>query len=233
MTSAADSELEAVLGHTFQDADLLRVALTHRSYSNERGLEDNYERLEFLGDAVLGLITSRWLYRQFPKKPEGELSKLKSYLVSATVLADYAREIGLGARLRLGVGEDRSGGRGKASILCDAVEALIGAVFIDGGLKSARVVVEPILEAALEARTAEDHTDFKTMLQELSQARGWGLPIYSVRGESGPDHRKVFTVECSLEGRVSASAAGRSKKSAAQRAASLALAKLDLLPGRP
>lgn len=233
MTTAADSELEAILGHTFEDADLLRLALTHRSYSNERGLEDNYERLEFLGDAVLGLVTSRWLYERFPTKPEGELSKFKSYLVSAPVLSEYAREIGLGRRLRLGVGEDRSGGRGKASILCDAVEALIGAVFIDGGLKAARDLVEPILEAALGASSVEDHTDFKTLLQECSQARGWGLPVYRVRGESGPDHRKTFTVECSLDGRVTASAEGRSKKSAAQGAASRVLEKLDLLPDRP
>ncbi len=232
MSTATDSELEAVLGYYFEDSDLLRVALTHRSYSNERGLEDNYERLEFLGDAVLGLITSRWLYRRFPAKPEGELSKLKGFLVSATVLSEYAREIDLGGRLRLGVGEDRSGGRGKASILCDAVEALIGAVFLDGGLNAARDVVEPILERALDSRSAEDHTDFKTLLQELTQARGWGLPIYRVCGESGPDHRKTFTVECSLEGRVVAAGEGRSKKSAAQRAAARALEQLDQSPVR-
>ncbi len=232
MTTAADIDLEEALGYTFGNRELLRVALTHRSYANERGEEENYERLEFLGDSVLGLVASQWLFERFPDRSEGRLAKLKSFLVSATVLARYARSLGLGPRLFLGVGEDRSGGREKPSILCDAVESLIGAVYLDGGLEAAREVVEPILGGALQARS-EAHADFKTRLQERSQARGWGLPDYRVTAEEGPDHRKVFTVECSLEGRVLATGAGRSKKTAAQRAAAAALDQLDLPRGDP
>ena len=230
--TAADSGLEAALGYRFADRELLRVALTHRSYANERGEDSNYERLEFLGDSVLGLIAAQWLYERFPDKPEGRLAKLKSFLVSADVLARYARSIDLGPRLYLGVGEDRSGGRAKPSILCDVVEALIGAVYLEGGLEAAAAVVEPILEKALAARS-EGGSDFKTRLQERSQARGWGLPDYRVTAEEGPDHRKVFTVECSLGDRVLATASGRSKKTAAQRAAAAALEALDLSGGEP
>ncbi len=233
MTAAADSDLEQALGHRFENRDLLRVALTHRSYANERGEDENYERLEFLGDSVLGLIASQWLYQRYPGESEGQLAKLKSFLVSATALADYGRSIDLGPRLYLGVGEDRSGGRAKASLLCDVVESLIGAVYLDGGLEAAREVVEPMLAGALDDRFPAGHRDFKTRLQERSQARGWGLPAYRVTAEAGPDHRKVFTVECSLEGRVLATASGRSKKTAAQRAAAMALEALDLLRGEP
>ena len=226
-----DSEfgaLEKALGYTFEGRELVRQALTHRSHSNERGERDNYERLEFLGDSVLGLVTARWLYERFPDKPEGELAKLKSFLVSAPVLSSYARSIDLGSQLYLGVGENRSGGRAKDSILCDVVEALIGSIYLEGGMDAARAVVEPILERALKVRERVHDTDFKTRLQEVSQARGWGLPSYRVTGESGPDHCKRFTVECSLEGHVTTAAEGRSKKVAAQRAAAAALAKLDL-----
>ncbi len=231
MDVTADSDLEEALGYRFESRDLLRTALTHRSYANERGEDENYERLEFLGDSVLGLIAAQWLFQRFPDESEGQLAKLKSFLVSAAALADHARSIDLGPRLYLGVGEDRSGGRAKSSILCDVVESLIGAVYLEGGLEAAREVVEPILEAALDDRSRAGYRDFKTRLQERSQARGWGLPDYRVTAEAGPDHRKVFTVECSLEGKVLASASGRSKKTAAQRAAAMALEALDLLRG--
>lgn len=233
MITAADRDLEDALGYRFDDRELLRVALVHRSYSNERGDEDNYERLEFLGDSVLGLVAAEWLYERFPERSEGELAKLKSFLVSAPVLAGYARSLDLGARLRLGIGEDRSGGRRKSSILCDVVESLIGAVYLDGGLGAAREVIAPVLDEALVAHSQADNTDFKTRLQERSQGRGWGLPIYRVTAEAGPDHRKIFTVECSIEDKVVAAAEGRSKKMAAQRAAAAALEELDLLRGGP
>ena len=223
--------IEEALGYEFADPELLRVALTHRSYSNERGEKDNYERLEFLGDAVLGLVASRWLYDRDPEEPEGRLAKRKSFLVSAPVLAKFGESIGLGPELRLGVGEARSGGHAKASILADAVEALFGAVYLDGGLEAARGIIEPVLEVGLEERSSMSHADPKTLLQELVQGRGWDLPRYRVVAEAGPDHRKRFTVECSVEERVLGAAEGGSKKLAEQAAAARALERLDLEGG--
>jgi len=220
--------LEEALGHHFSDPKILLQALTHRSFSNEQGDGWNYERLEFLGDSVLGLVASHWLYRLHPDQPEGELAKLKGFLVSAPVLSRHGKRIGVGALLRLGVGELRSGGRSKASILADAMEALFGAVYLDGGLDAARGAIEPILERALAERARYQHVDAKTSLQEYAQGRGLGLPVYRLVGESGPDHEKVFTVECALAGQIVGTAEGRSKKLAEQGAAAAALADLDL-----
>ena len=226
-----NTSIEEAIGFTFADGDLLRVALTHRSYANERGEKDNYERLEFLGDAVLGLIASRWLYERFPEEPEGWLAKQKSFLVSAAVLARHAESIGVGPEIRLGVGEARSGGSAKASILADTVEAIFGAIYLDGGLDAAGAVIERYLEASLERRSRLTVADAKTRLQELVQGRGLGLPVYRVRGESGPDHCKRFTVECSVDGDVVGVCDGGSKKAAEQGAAAAALQQLDLAPG--
>lgn len=222
------SPIEDALDYRFKDAGLLRCALTHRSYSNERGEEDNYERLEFLGDAVLGLVASRWLYDHYPQEPEGLLAKRKSFLVSAPVLARFGKSIGVGPEILLGVGEARSGGHTKASILADAVEAVFGAVYLDGGSRAVRKVIVRFLRDALEERSNVFHTDPKTRLQEMVQARGWALPQYRVVTESGPDHRKRFTVECAVEGEAAGIAEGRSKKLAEQAAAILALERLDL-----
>lgn len=229
ITSTAEKEqiLEERLGHCFVDKSLFWHALTHRSFSHEQGFFGNYERLEFLGDAVLGLLTSDWLFQRFPDLPEGELTKLKSFLVSAGVLGDFAERIELGTFLRLGVGEDRSGGRRKVSILADAVEALLAAVYIDGGLAAAKAVVEPILEHAYEARARLNQTDAKTRLQEVAQARGLGLPAYQLIEEQGPDHDKNFTVECWLAGELVGRDQGKSKKVAEQGAARAALARYD------
>ncbi len=221
--------VENALGYRFSDSDLLQVALTHRSYSNERGEKGNYERLEFLGDAVLGMVASRWLYDRYPLEPEGLLARRKSFLVSAPVLARFGGSLGLGPALRLGVGEARSGGSTKASILADAVEAIFGAVYLDGGLEAAREIIEPFLTDAVEERSSVFHTDPKTRLQEHVQGLGWALPCYRVVSESGPDHRKRFTVECSVEGEVAGSAEGRSKKLAEQAAAIRALERLNQL----
>ena len=218
--------LEEALGHRFSDRALLERALTHRSHSNEKGSTANYERLEFLGDAVLALVTARWLYSGKPDSPEGELTKLKSFLVSTPVLAAYAQTLDVAPLLSLGVGEDRSGGRRKESILADVVEALLGAVYLEAGFGAAQRMIEPMLEHASRARARFVHTDPKTQLQEYSQGRGWGLPEYHVIDEAGPDHQKVFTVECRLEDRWAISATGRSKKDAAQRAAALVLDRL-------
>ncbi len=227
------SSIEDALGYRFQDSSLLTVALTHRSYSNERGERANYERLEFLGDAVLGMVASRWLYDRFPHESEGLLAKRKSFLVSAPVLARFGGSIGVGPELRLGVGEARSGGRSKASILADAVEAIFGAVYLDAGLEAVRGIIERFLEDAVAERSSVFHTDPKTRLQEHVQARGWALPRYRVVTESGPDHRKSFTVECLVAGRVAGVAEGRSKKLAEQAAAIRALEHLDLTQDAP
>lgn len=225
--------IEEALGYRFTRPELLRIAVTHRSYSNERGVDENYERLEFLGDAVLGLVTSHWLFERYPARAEGDLAKLKSFMVSAPALSRLAGEIGLGALLLLGVGERRSGGHAKVSILADAMEAVFGAVYLDGGLAAACAVIHPILERIVKERGRLLHTDAKTVLQEQAQARGWGLPVYRLAAEAGPDHHKSFTVECLIGGELAGRAEGRSKKLAEQRAAAAALAELDLEPGAP
>lgn len=219
--------LEKRLGHRFSHPALLEEALTHRSFAFEEGDGSNYERLEFLGDSVLGLVAAEWLFQRFPEYPEGELAKLKSRLVSEPILAPFSREIGLGERMHLGVGEERSGGRNKASLLADVLEAVIGALFVDGGLKAARRVVIEFLEDALEKEGHSRPFDAKSVLQELAQARAWDLPEYRHVEESGPDHRKTFTVECWLRGRSVGRGRGRSKKLAEQEAAWDALEALD------
>lgn len=226
-----DSRLDALaeaVGHDFVGPELLRTALIHRSYSNERGGGENYERLEFLGDSVLGLITAHWLYRRYPERSEGELAKQKSFLVSTPVLARHAKDLGLGKLLLLGVGERRSGGHAKSSILADVLEAVLGAIYLDGGLTAGRRFVEPLLERTLAERRRFIHVDAKTALQELVQAQGWNLPIYRLVGESGPDHQKIFVVECLVRDQVAGQGEGSSKKQAEQQAAAAALDALDL-----
>jgi len=216
------TELEQRLGHAFRDRALLEAAWVHRSAANERKLESDYERLEFLGDAVLGVLTAEWLYRGHPDLPEGELSRRKSALVSAGALARYAGRLGLGAHLVLGQGEEKSGGRDKPSLLADSLEAVIAAVYLDGGLRAARKVVERFLRSAngeLDLLAA----DAKSLLQERIQSGGAEAPVYRVAGESGPDHAKTFTVEVMIGGEVAARGSGRSKKAAELDAARKAL----------
>ncbi len=219
----SSTPLEKRLGHRFRHLDLLEVALTHRSWVNEKGAGENYERMEFLGDSVLGLVAAEWLYETHPDLPEGELSRLKSYLVSALVLERFAQKIDLGSALRVGIGEDRSGGRAKRSLLADSMEAVIGAVYLDGGLKQARELVLEILNGASADKPKEALGDAKTLLQELAQARGWDLPEYRLVAESGPDHRKVFEIECWLCGELAGTGDGEAKKVAEQRAAAVAV----------
>ena len=220
------------LGYRFQRPELLERALTHRSFSNERGEGETYERLEFLGDAVLGLVTAEHLYDDTPDRQEGELTRSKGHLVSSRVLAELADSLGLGAVLRLGVGEDRSGGRSKASLLADALEAVLGAVFRDGGYHAARRVITALLDQAPAPAGGIEARDAKTRLQELAQARGQGRPTYHEIDVSGPDHKKRFTVECRLDGRPLGAGLGRTKKRAEQKAAAAALAILDPSAGR-
>src|SRR3954453_5834406 len=176
--------LEKRLGHRFKRLDLMQLSLTHRSWANEQGIPEHYERLEFLGDAVLGVVTAEWLYQNHPELPEGDLSKHKAQLVSRDSLARHAVDIGLGPALRIGVGEDRSGGRAKASLLADSMEAVFGALFLDGGLEPARKIIVPMLEMAFEERASRTVTDPKTQLQEVSQALGWDLPEYRLTASS-------------------------------------------------
>jgi ribonuclease-3 len=219
--------LEAALGHVFREPALLAQALTHRSFAYEQGHEAHNERLEFLGDAVLGLVTARWLYGELPHRPEGELARLRGYLVSAALLARHAATLELGSYLRVGTVEERSGGRAKPSLLADALEAVFGALFLDGGLEAAAAAIHPLLEAR---RADVDHmllADAKTGLQEMAQRHGWPLPVYRVGATAGPEHQKEFTVECWVLGEMVGFGVDTSKKRAEQRAAARALAKLD------
>jgi ribonuclease-3 len=220
------AELERRLGYRFHDRGLLEAALTHRSHAQETGGAVQYERLEFLGDAVLGLAAAERLYRGLPAEAEGELSRLKAWVVSAESLARHAEALGLGELLRLGVGEERTGGRRKRSLLADALEALFGAVYLDGGPTAALALLAPYLEGALAADPGRAG-DAKTRLQEAAQARSWELPAYRIAGESGPDHAKRFEVEVLVRGEIAGRGEGRSKKEAQQAAAAAALAALD------
>jgi ribonuclease III len=214
--------LERALGHHFADAALLDEALTHRSYANEQGLPTHNERLEFLGDAVLGLHAAEWLYRRHPESPEGELARAKSALVSASVLAGYAEKLALGEALRLGVGEARSGGHRKASLLADGLEALFGAVHLEAGADRAREILERYFEWA-ETTVDWWRNDAKTELQERLQARGVPLPTYAIVAEEGPDHDKLFRCQVTLDGELLGEGSGRTKKESHQQAAASAL----------
>jgi ribonuclease III len=226
--------LEQRLGHAFRDHELLERALTHKSHVYERPVNgrpagDN-EQLEFLGDAILGFVVSECLVRGHPSFPEGRLSKLKAHLVSAARLYEVAQGIGLGEFLYLGRGEEMSGGRAKRALLSNAVEALIAALHLDGGLEAARRfiearVVEPFLTA--EEITEGNVADFKSALQETAQTHSLPPPRYSVVEEDGPQHAKTFTVEVRLGKEWVSQARGSSKKSAGQKAAQQILQQLN------
>jgi ribonuclease III len=221
--------LEGHLGYTFADPALCEAALTHKSWVNEATdpTRTDNERLEFLGDAVLALVVSDLLMRRFPDRAEGELSKTRAVIVSEAGLARAAQAIGLGQWVFLGRGEDQAGGRGKPSILSDALEALMGAIYLDGGLAPARAVAERLFGDALKDAHNEARHDYKSRLQERSQALLQATPQYRVVGQEGPDHDKRFAVTISLGGREYGRAVGRSKKEAEQSAAAQALAILD------
>ena len=213
--------LEAALG-TAVEPGLLERALTHRSYAYEHGGLPTNERLEFLGDSVLGVIVTDALYRTHPDLPEGQLAKLRASVVNTRALAGVARSLELGKWLRLGKGEEVTGGRDKASILADTMEALIGAVYLDRGLEAATTMVRMLFDPLMLAATEEGAAlDWKTSLQELTAAKGLGVPEYVV-GESGPDHQKAFTAAAVVQGAVHGEGAGRSKKEAEQQAAEAA-----------
>lgn len=223
------SELEAMqttLGHQFEDLDLLRRALTHPSYVNEHPEEETLgdnQRLEFLGDAVLDFVAGAWVYRQYTDFDEGRMTRLRAALVRTETLAQLGRQIRVGEALRLGYGEESAGGRERRANLCDAFEAVVGALYLDGGLDVVRAFVEPLIapvaEATLEA--AADH-DAKSRLQEWSQAELAITPHYRIVTEKGPDHAKTFVAEALLEDKVVGRGSGRSKQAAEQAAAQAA-----------
>jgi ribonuclease III len=229
LTSTGDIEaIRAVaerLGHAFREPALLEEALTHRSYQNEHpGDRAHNERLEFLGDAVLGMIVAEALMRLAPEASEGQLTQRRAALVNEESLAKMAAALDLGVALRLGRGEEKNNGREKTSILADAVEALVGAVFLDAGFDGARTVVHGLLGGALDdVAGGAIRPDAKTELQELLQADGGGTPSYHVVGTSGPEHSKVFEVEIAVGEEVIARGRGRSKKEAEKDAAQRAL----------
>lgn len=219
------NQLQKELGYHFKDPALLVRSLTHVSFDRQKS-EGHNEVLEFLGDAVLDLAVSDLLMRRNPDKSEGILSKMRAALVNATVLAEKAAELNLGPLLRIGKGEELSGGRAKPSILAGAFEALLGAIYRDGGNGAAQQVVERFFGADVTAKTLGQH-DYKTRLQEISQMLFRAPPVYRIVSESGPDHEKFFVTEISVGGKVLGKGAGRSKKQSEQEAARQALEELQ------
>ncbi len=226
MTREKIIEFERRIGYQFADPDLLVTALTHSSYSNEKRLRkyECNERLEFLGDAVLELVSSEWIFRENPKKPEGDLTRMRASYVCEPTLALCAREICLGDYIQLGKGEDVTGGKERDSILSDAMEATIGAVYLDGGFAQAKEYVEEFVLKDIEKKKL--FYDSKTYLQEIIQREHHNLE-YVLLKEEGPDHNKSFSVGVMLDGKLLASAAGKTKKKAEQTAAYQAILLLE------
>ena len=220
-------DLETAIGYRFRNIQLLQNALTHSSYANERwhnSLLSN-ERLEFLGDSVLGMLVAEYLYKTFPDRPEGELTRMRADMVCEHTLATVANRIGLGNHLLLGHGEERLGGRSRESILADATESVIAACFLDGGLAAAEQFVKQYILVEVPV-SRPNNMDYKTALQELVQQKKNQVLSYAMVGQSGPDHDKQFDVDVSLNGNVVGSGSGRSKKRAEQMAAKAAIEKL-------
>jgi ribonuclease-3 len=207
----------------FKNPHLLNLAFTHRSLANESGSKDNNERLEFLGDAVLGAVAATLLYRDLSDKAEGELAKIKSVVVSEDILAGVARELQIDSLLLLGKGEANSGGRQKNAILADALEALIGALYLDSGYKAVFVFVSRWMEPEISrVRDNRHHRDYKSLLQELSQSLFRSYPVYRLIKRTGPDHDHIFWTEVMVNGQIFGSGTGKNKKSAEQDAARIA-----------
>ena len=230
------ADFEQRIGYTFQRRDLLRRALTHKSYSHEAKEDDvrHNETFEFLGDSVLGFVIGDLLFQHFPQLDEGALSKMKAHLVSAPSLAVKARDYGMGDVMLLGVGEEKTGGRKKDSLLANLFEATIAAVYLDGGIDPARELIVRCFTADIERIDQQDllFSDFKTALQEIAQGRGLQLPEYNVVGEVCPDHDQRFIVEVKI-GSLSARGEGTSKKEAQPQAARAALQEFEARYGAP
>lgn len=217
-------DLEEAIGYKFHNIALLQNALTHSSYANERwhnSLMSN-ERLEFLGDSILGMVVAEFLYRNFPDRPEGELTRMRADMVCEKTLASVANRIDLGRHLLLGNGEEQGGGRSRNSILADAVESVIAASFLDGGMEAARQFIQQFILVEVPV-TKLHNVDYKTALQELVQQKKNQVLSYTLVGESGPDHDKRFDVEVKLNGKVVGIGSGSSKKRAEQMSARAAI----------
>ena len=224
-------DLEQAIGYQFGNISLLQNALTHSSYANERyhnSLMSN-ERLEFLGDSILGMVVAEHLYRNFPDRPEGELTRMRADMVCERALAEVANRLSLGQHLMLGHGEERFGGRNRDSILADAVESVIAATYVDGGMDAAVSFIRKFILCDVPAQRLRN-ADYKTALQELVQQKKNQVLTYALVGESGPDHDKKFDVEVMLNGQVVGCGTGSSKKRAEQDAARAAMDKL--FPGK-
>lgn len=222
-------KMEGMLDYSFRDHSLLAEAMTHRSYANEshdENLPDN-ERLEFLGDAVLDLIVSHNLMTTLPNATEGELTRVRAEVVALPSLARLASLLDIGPCLLLGKGEERSGGRDKPSLLADALEALFGAIFLDGGFKKAQSVILPLFVPLLQQASANDGQDYKSRLQEFLQGSQRQLPVYTLSETSGPAHDRVYHVDVLIDGQTYGSGVGRTKKSAEQSAAQATLKRLN------
>ncbi len=220
-------DLESAIGYRFHNITLLQNALAHSSYANERwhdSLKSN-ERLEFLGDSILGMVVAEYLYRNFPDRPEGELTRMRADMVCETALARIAGQIGLGQHLLLGHGEEQGGGRSRNSILADAVESVIAASFLDGGMDAARSFINRFVLEDVPVRKLRN-VDYKTTLQELVQQKKNQTLSYELVGEEGPDHNKTFRVAVLLNGKIVGKGEGSSKKRAEQDAAGAAIEKL-------
>ena len=221
-------ELETAIGYRFQNISFLQNALAHSSYANERwhnSLMSN-ERLEFLGDSILGMVVADYLYRSFPNRPEGELTRMRADMVCERALAKVAHQIGLGNHILLGKGEEQGGGRNRESILADAVESIIAACYLDGGMDAAKQFIGRFILSDVPV-TKLHNADYKTALQELVQQKKNQTIQYTLVGESGPDHDKQFQVELSINGEVIGSGTGTSKKRAEQEAAKTAIEVLN------
>jgi len=222
-------KLQAALGIKFNDKRMLNQALVHRSYLNEHssGLSDN-ERLEYLGDSVLGLVVNEYLFKQFENYSEGELAKIKSVVVSENILSEIALELGIGSFILMGKGEDVTGGRKRASILANALEAIIGAYYLDSGFKDLRRFVLGFLKQHIEKVNSMTYQrDPKTTLQEYVQKKYKGRPVYEVVAENGPDHDKEFSVRLLINGKEIVTSTGGSKRKAEMNAAASTLRKLE------
>jgi len=224
------TDLQARLGYTFNAPILLRRAMTHSSYVHEEGLkgDDSNERLEFLGDAVLEVCISSLLYHRYPNLPEGKLTQRRAGLVCEPSLAGIAQELGLGSALLMGVGADQTGGRQQASILSDAMEALFGAVYLDGGYDAAEALIHRLFAPLVDTIVAPPR-DYKSVLQEILQKNTRETAVYNIIDDSGPSHNKVFTATVSHQGKMLGTGSGHSKKDAEQNAALAALEGLGLV----
>lgn len=220
-------DLEMALGYHFHNITLLQNALTHSSYANERWRDSlaSNERLEFLGDSILGMITAEHLYRAYPNRPEGELTKIRADLVCETALAAAANRLELGKHLLLGHGEEQGGGRSRNSILADAVESILAAAYLDGGFEAARALVHTHILVDIPAEKPRS-VDYKTRLQEQVQKKKNQVLLYKLVEQSGPDHAKEFVVELQLNGEPVGTGRGSSKKRAEQEAAREAMERL-------